>query len=160
MGFKSAGKTTFGSYLSQKLKLPFYDLDHQLLQENPSCGSINELFFKMGEEKFRQKEREIFLKLMNRNEGVFSIGAGAFDLFIEKSTLLSFPIRLFIDINYAIAKKRILQTSSYPYKKNLYHLYRQRKKRYLSYSTHSISIQEDPVEDIYYKFTQSTLYAQ
>ena len=58
IGFMGSGKTHWGRLLSEKLKLPFFDLDEEIVHaENKT---VNEIFAREGEEYFRLKEKELF----------------------------------------------------------------------------------------------------
>ena len=57
IGFMGSGKTHWGRLLSEKLKLPFFDLDEQIVFAEKK--SINEIFAEKGEEYFRMKEKEL-----------------------------------------------------------------------------------------------------
>ena len=59
IGFMGSGKTHWGKQLSQKLKLPFFDLDDEIVAEEGK--SITEIFATHGEEYFRQKEKRCAL---------------------------------------------------------------------------------------------------
>ena len=70
-----SGKTTIGQKLSSHYKLPFIDLDQQIiLHEN---NSIEKIFQKKGELYFRKIEYKILSKIIsNSNQSVISIGGG------------------------------------------------------------------------------------
>ena len=76
IGFMGSGKTHWGRLLSQKLSLPFFDLDEQIA--NAEGKTINEIFAEDGEEYFRQKEKEI-LHIITESHSTFvmSCGGGA-----------------------------------------------------------------------------------
>jgi shikimate kinase len=76
IGFMGSGKTHWGRLLSQKLSLPFFDLDEQIA--NAEGKTINEIFADEGEEYFRQKEKEI-LHIITESHSTFvmSCGGGA-----------------------------------------------------------------------------------
>lgn len=76
IGFMGSGKTHWGRLLSQKLGLPFFDLDEQV--ENAANKSINDIFAQEGEEYFRQKEKEV-LHIITESHSTFlmSCGGGA-----------------------------------------------------------------------------------
>jgi shikimate kinase len=56
IGFMGSGKTYWGKKLSEKLALPFFDLDEQV--ESQEGKPINEIFAENGEEYFRLLEKE------------------------------------------------------------------------------------------------------
>ncbi|WP_276504503.1 shikimate kinase [Terrimonas pollutisoli] len=76
IGFMGSGKTHWGRLLSQKLGLPFFDLDEQVV--NAENKSINDIFGQNGEEYFRQKEKEV-LHIITESHATFvmSCGGGA-----------------------------------------------------------------------------------
>jgi shikimate kinase len=57
IGFMGSGKTYWGGQLSNKLNIPFFDMDELVI--NSEGKSINEIFDKFGEEYFRLKEKGI-----------------------------------------------------------------------------------------------------
>jgi len=56
IGFMGTGKTHWGRQLSQKLNIPFFDLDEKITEL--AKKSINEIFNDEGEEYFRLFERD------------------------------------------------------------------------------------------------------
>ena len=76
IGFMGSGKTYWGRRLCEKLKLPFFDLDEQIV--NAENKSINDIFAGQGEEYFRVKEKEILHLLTESHTGfILSCGGGA-----------------------------------------------------------------------------------
>jgi shikimate kinase len=73
IGFMGSGKTHWGKELSQKLQLPFFDLDEQVV--NSENQSINDIFEHQGEEYFRQKETEI-LHILTESHSSFIMACG------------------------------------------------------------------------------------
>ncbi|MDP9229535.1 MAG: shikimate kinase [Bacteroidota bacterium] len=69
----SSGKTYWGKQVSQKLDMPFFDLDGQVVVSEGK--SINEIFEKDGEEYFRQKEKEV-LHILTESRDTFVIACG------------------------------------------------------------------------------------
>ena len=75
-GFMGAGKTTIGKILSEKLNVPFIDLDEEI--EKETNLTIPEIFKRKGEEGFREIERQILIKnLHKKNDFVYALGGGA-----------------------------------------------------------------------------------
>jgi shikimate kinase len=76
IGFMGSGKTHWGQQLSQKLNMPFFDLDEQIV--NSENRPITEIFATDGEEYFRLKEKEI-LHIITESHASFvmSCGGGA-----------------------------------------------------------------------------------
>ncbi|HET9276971.1 MAG TPA: shikimate kinase [Flavitalea sp.] len=75
IGFMGSGKTYWAKILADRLKLPLYDLDMEII--NKEQRSVSEIFSKSGEEYFRVKEREILEALIDKNSSmVLSCGGG------------------------------------------------------------------------------------
>ena len=70
------GKTHWGKQMSQKLQVPFFDLD-QMIEERES-KSITELFAESGEEYFRMLEKDVLYMVTESHESfVMACGGGA-----------------------------------------------------------------------------------
>ena len=76
LGMMGSGKSSIGSLLSNKLNLPFVDVD-SLIAENTGM-SISEIFEKKGESYFRNIEQKITLKCLKKIKNVISLGGGGF----------------------------------------------------------------------------------
>lgn len=68
-----SGKTHRGRQISQKLNIPFFDLDEQIV--NSEGKSINEIFDQHGEEYFRQREKEV-LNIITESHTSFVMACG------------------------------------------------------------------------------------
>ena len=70
------GKTHWGKQLSQKLQIPFFDLDAVI--EEQEGNSISEIFADKGEEYFRMLEKDALYMLTENHESfVMACGGGA-----------------------------------------------------------------------------------
>jgi shikimate kinase len=76
IGFMGSGKTHWGRLLSQKLSLPFFDLDEQVTTH--AGKTIPEIFATEGEEHFRLLEKEVLHIITESHESfVMACGGGA-----------------------------------------------------------------------------------
>lgn len=73
IGFMSTGKTHWGRAISQKLNIPFFDLDEQV--ESAEGKTISEMFNQKGEEYFRLKEKDI-LHIISESHDTFLMACG------------------------------------------------------------------------------------
>ena len=69
-----SGKSTAGKKLAGKLNMDFIDMDDAIEAEQGS--SIAEIFEKDGEEKFRETEKTLLEKLLEKDNLVVSAGGG------------------------------------------------------------------------------------
>ncbi|HEX2116482.1 MAG TPA: shikimate kinase [Alphaproteobacteria bacterium] len=76
VGLMGAGKTSIGRRLAQRLSLPFIDADHEI--ETAAGCTIEEIFERYGEAAFRDGERKIIQRLLERPPHVLATGGGAF----------------------------------------------------------------------------------
>ena len=75
IGFMGCGKSHWGKELSQKLRLPFFDLDEEIVKEESK--TITEIFAYHGEEYFRQKEKDVLYTLTEKYHSfVLATGGG------------------------------------------------------------------------------------
>ena len=76
IGFMGSGKTHWGRLLSEKLGMPFFDMDEQVV--NSEGKSINEIFEQFGEEYFRLKEKGILHTITETHSSfVMACGGGS-----------------------------------------------------------------------------------
>jgi shikimate kinase len=76
VGLMGAGKTSIGRRLAQRLGLTFIDADHEI--ETAAGCTIEEIFERYGEAAFRDGERKIIQRLLERPPHVLATGGGAF----------------------------------------------------------------------------------
>lgn len=74
IGFMGSGKSHWGKIWAKKYHYSFFDLDQEI--EKAFRMSIEEIFEKEGEEKFRELERYHLQKFENRKEIMVSCGGG------------------------------------------------------------------------------------
>jgi len=75
VGAMGSGKTTIGRNLAKKLKVDFYDADHQIIDK--TGVSIDHIFDVEGEEGFRKRESKVLKELCNKSNIVLATGGGA-----------------------------------------------------------------------------------
>ena len=71
-GFMGSGKTTIGTMLGEKLRIPAYDMDQLIVQK--AGKSINEVFDDDGESFFRKLESDVLKSLPLENALVMTGG--------------------------------------------------------------------------------------
>lgn len=76
VGMMGAGKTSVGKRLAEALGLPFYDADVEI--ERAAGRSISEIFEQRGEAEFRDGERRVIARLLEKPPHVLATGGGAF----------------------------------------------------------------------------------
>ena len=113
----SSGKSTIGRLLAQKLNLRFFDID--FLIENKTDMKIAEIFEKKGEVEFRNLEKEITLKFLNKTNCVISLGGGAFINEIIKKKVKEKGIAIWLNWNSQTLINRIRKNKKRPIALNL-----------------------------------------
>ena len=80
MGFKHVGKSVIGKNLSEKLKVPFIDLDHtiEMLYENTYSkkNTCRQIMQKHGEKFFRYLEMNALSETLDVKPSIISLGGG------------------------------------------------------------------------------------
>ncbi len=74
-GMMGSGKSTIGKQLGVELGATFKDMDD--LIELKMNMSIPEIFEKLGEESFREAEKNLLIEESQRNDGVLALGGGS-----------------------------------------------------------------------------------
>jgi shikimate kinase len=76
VGMPGAGKSSIGRRLAARLGLSFTDSDAEV--EAAAGMKVKEIFEKIGEEAFREGERRVIARLLERPPQVLATGGGAF----------------------------------------------------------------------------------
>ena len=76
VGLMGAGKSAIGRRLASRLGIPFVDADEEI--ERAAGCSISDIFEIHGEAAFRDGERRVIARLLNRPPHVLATGGGAF----------------------------------------------------------------------------------
>ena len=76
VGLMGAGKTTVGRRVASKLRVPFFDADHEI--EAAANMRVADIFEIYGEAEFRDGERKVIERLLAGPPHVLATGGGAF----------------------------------------------------------------------------------
>ena len=76
VGMMGVGKSVIGRGVAERLKLEFADADEEI--EAAAGCSIPEIFERHGEDAFRDGERRVILRLLDKPAKVIATGGGAF----------------------------------------------------------------------------------
>ena len=75
IGYMGTGKTTVGKKLARRLGMKFVDTDHEI--ERVTGLSINDIFDKHGEIRFRSEEKAAVRRITREDNMVIATGGGA-----------------------------------------------------------------------------------
>ncbi|MDA0986696.1 MAG: shikimate kinase [Bacteroidetes bacterium] len=141
IGFMGSGKSTVGRLLSEYLRCDFYDLD-ELILDKTKCSSISEIFDKIGEDYFREIERNIFVNLFNSESSIISTGGG---IITNNNVLDEVKYKsqiIYLETDLDIIKKRISNFTDRPLFKNpkeIQNLFEHRKPFYEKFANLKIN---------------------
>ncbi|PIT87556.1 MAG: hypothetical protein COU31_02355 [Candidatus Magasanikbacteria bacterium CG10_big_fil_rev_8_21_14_0_10_40_10] len=81
IGFKHAGKTSVGRFLSEKMEKPFVDLDEKIEEEFAKQKgqklSVRQIVLQEGLDNFRQLENEVLTMVLNlADQHIVALGGG------------------------------------------------------------------------------------
>src|SRR5690625_4390268 len=105
IGFMGVGKTTVAQLVAKKLYRDFIDIDMEIEKEYNMATT--EIFKLIGEEKFREKEKEYVLHYCKQPLKVISLGGGAFMQEEIKEACLEHSIVFYLDISWDSWKDRL-----------------------------------------------------
>jgi shikimate kinase len=100
------GKTTIGVHIAKKLERDFIDVDQEI--EKKYDMPVTQIFKTMGEQKFRQMEKEYIVDLcLNSRLNIISLGGGAFLQEEIRNVCMSTSIVFFLDLPFSSWKDRL-----------------------------------------------------
>lgn len=109
IGYMGSGKTTIGSEVAKRLNLNFVDMDAHI--ENQQHKTVAEIFTELGEEKFRELERNCLLEVSEFENVVISTGGGAPCFFDNMEIMNSTGETFYISLNPKLLSDRLKTTN-------------------------------------------------
>lgn len=127
-----SGKSALGRRLSYLLKMPYYDMDHEIVRQQGM--TIPQIFEKYGEARFREIETE-FLKNFRNEACIISTGGGVAMNAENRKIMRRSGLVFFLDASFEDIYKRIQHDPNRPIvqsstKEELESLYHYRRKFY------------------------------
>ena len=105
IGFMGVGKTTIGKCVAKKLYRDFVDIDEEIEKEYHMPTS--QIFNKIGEKAFREREKTIITNLCRQRLQIISVGGGAFLQEEIRKECLSSCIVIYLDLSWENWKERL-----------------------------------------------------
>ncbi|MEE0472349.1 MAG: shikimate kinase, partial [Holdemanella biformis] len=149
IGMPSAGKTTIGKMLEEKLGKEFFDLDDMIIAK--AGKSIPEIFQESGEAGFRAIETEVAIEASKMNNKIIATGGGAIKHKVNMDFLRLNGITIFIDRDI---DKLISSDPNRPLSSSKQALQQMHKERYPLYQKYAAYVAvnnaniEETVDDI------------
>lgn len=134
VGYMGSGKSAIGRRLSYYLRMPYYDMDKELVRREKM--EIPDIFEQKGEAYFRNVETE-FLRNFRDEFCIISTGGGVAINAENRKIMRQTGLVLFLDATFPDIWKRIHKDKNRPIvqrstKKELEDLYYQRRRCYKS----------------------------
>jgi shikimate kinase len=112
VGLMGAGKTSIGRRLAQRLGLPFIDADHEI--ETAAGCTIEEIFERYGEAAFRDGERKIIQRLLERPPHVLATGGGAFIDSETRARIKAAGVSVWLKADLDVLVRRVSRRNNRP----------------------------------------------
>ena len=132
IGMPSAGKTTIGKMLEEKLGKEFLDLDDMIIEK--AGKTIPEIFQESGESGFRAIETEVAIDASKMNNKIIATGGGAIKHKVNMDFLRLNGITIFIDRD---VDKLISSDPNRPLSSSKQALQQMHKERYQLYQKYA-----------------------
>lgn len=107
IGFMGSGKTTIGKMLAAKLKFTFVDLDSEI--ELSQGMEVSNIFSKMGEQPFREMERDKLASFIKNDNHVLSVGGGFPCFYNNMETMNNTGVTIYLKMSAEAILARLLQ---------------------------------------------------
>jgi shikimate kinase len=151
LGFMGSGKSYWGRLLSQKLQVPFFDLDEQIV--NAEGKSINEIFDSNGEEYFRLLEKDTLHIITESHDSmVMACGGGTPCYFNNIEYMNREGTTIWLDVPIQVLYERLIrERSRRPLLKDLSDdqvrsfIIKKFSDRKIYYEQAEIMVNEDPI---------------
>lgn len=116
VGLMGAGKTSIGRRLADRMGLAFVDADHEI--EQAAGKSIPDIFADHGEAHFRDGERKVIARLLDRGGQVLATGGGAFINEETRAAIKAHGISVWLKADLPLLLKRVAKRGGRPLLEN------------------------------------------
>jgi len=152
IGFMGSGKTHWGKLVSEKLHIPFFDLDEQIVAHEGK--SIPQIFAEHGEEHFRLLEKDILHIITESHDNfVMACGGGTPCFYNNIDYMNKSGTTIWLNSPIDVLHQRLLkEKESRPLLKNLSNdqmrgfIIKKFSDRKIFYEQADIILEEDPVK--------------
>lgn len=108
IGFMGSGKTYWGNHLATQLKIPFFDLDQVISEQEHK--TVQEIFAAAGEEYFRVTEKKLLETLIDKNPSlVLSCGGGTPCFFNNIDLMLKYGTVIWLNTQVDVLLQRLMK---------------------------------------------------
>lgn len=112
IGFMGSGKTTLGKQLSEKLGLPFIDLDERI--ETAAGMKINDIFSTKGEAFFRKLEAVRLREVIEEEENMILACGGGTPCYFDNITFINATgISIWLNTSKEVMADRLLKEAGH-----------------------------------------------
>jgi shikimate kinase len=112
VGLMGAGKTKVGRRLAVRLNLPFSDSDNEI--ETAAGETIEEIFRNRGEAVFRDGERRVIARLLERSPHILATGGGAFMDPTTRATIARRGVSIWLRADLDVLVARVSRRNNRP----------------------------------------------
>ncbi|MGH6815540.1 MAG: shikimate kinase [Hyphomicrobiaceae bacterium] len=112
IGLMGCGKSSVGRRLAAALEIGFADADEEI--ERAAGKSISDIFAEHGEADFRDGERRVIARLLNRGAQVLATGGGAFMNAQTRAAIERAGISIWLKAELPVLMSRVMRRDNRP----------------------------------------------
>ncbi len=112
VGLMGAGKTSVGRRLAEKLGFKFVDADQEI--EEAAGQTIPEIFAQHGEDYFREGEKRVIARLLEKGQQVLATGGGAFMNDETRTAIKKNAVSIWLKADLDLLVKRVQKRDNRP----------------------------------------------
>jgi len=112
IGLMGAGKSAIGRRLAKRLELDFVDADKEI--EAAAGKASHEIFADHGEAYFRDGERRVIARLLNKGPIVLATGGGAYMIPETRQEIAAHGLSIWLRADLDVLMERVLRRDTRP----------------------------------------------
>ena len=112
IGMMGAGKSSVGVRLAQRLKLPFFDSDHEI--EKAAGMPAGELFQRHGVDSFREGEHRVIRRLLDGPPHILATGGGAITTAATRTLIKEKSVSIWLQADPDVLLRRATRRNTRP----------------------------------------------
>ncbi len=112
VGLPGSGKSALGCSIAQRLGVPFFDADTEIIRS--ANMEVSEIFSEYGEEEFRRLEEQVIARILQNSPAVLALGGGAFENKNTRKNVSEAGLSVWLKVDHDIILERVTSRSGRP----------------------------------------------
>ncbi len=112
VGLPGSGKSALGCSIAQRLAVPFFDADTEIVRS--ANMEVSEIFSEYGESEFRRLEEQVIARILQTSPAILALGGGAFENEHTRQNVSEAGLSVWLNVDHDVILGRVAHRAGRP----------------------------------------------